>query len=160
MEALEAEIRSCERSAGQHKSFFIKRLEQHLTERGISIPGPIFALFDTPFTDFTPESREMYEREIKGQALFHIFSDMLIEIYEGLTADRIGWEAAANYLEDTPMKVCALHALQRIGQLEQMKDEDYLYMVEEFSNRSKARVTPVDQKFNVRSYSSAGKSHR
>ncbi|MFW6113708.1 MAG: hypothetical protein ACOC78_02160 [Actinomycetota bacterium] len=77
---------------------------------------------DIPFDEFTPEISAVYETYIKGQALFHIFSDMLAEIYEDMNADKSGWEAAANFLKDTPMKLCALYALQKIEELENMPD--------------------------------------
>ncbi|RJP27153.1 MAG: hypothetical protein C4536_14195 [Actinobacteria bacterium] len=158
METIEEAIKKCERNPGRYKSFFVKRLEQHLAEKGITIPGRIFSLFDTPFDNFTPEYVSMYEQKIKGQALFHIFSDMLVEIYQRLDADKIGWESAANFLQDTPMKVCALQALKRIDQLEAMPENDYLYMVEQFSGLAASAITPKDQKFGVRPYSGNGKN--
>jgi hypothetical protein len=159
-EAIEAAIRSCERSQTTgSRSFFVKKLEQHFQEKGIKIPDQIFDLFDTPFTEFTPQYAKVYEERIKGQALFHIFSDMLVEIFEMLNADRTGWEAAANYLYDTPMKICALHALARIQQLEEIPEEiDYLDLMEEFSGKAKQiRVTPREQKRNIRPYRENGK---
>ncbi len=158
METIEEAVKKCERVAGKYKSFFVKRLEQHLAEKGIKIPERIFKLFDTPFGDFTPEYTAMYEQKIKEQALFYIFSDMLVEIYQKLEAERIGWEAAANFLLDTPMKACALHALNRIDQLETMPADDYLYMVEQFSGLSSMQITPKGQKFGVRPYNGSGKS--
>ncbi len=158
METIEEAVKKCERNPGGYKSFFVKRLEQHMADKGINIPDRIFALFDTPFGEFTPEYVEMYEQKIKGQALFHIFSDMLVEIYQGLEADKTGWESAANFLKDTPMKLCALQALQRIDQLEAMPENDYLYMAEQFSGLSSSAITPKDQKFGVRPYSGGGKN--
>ena len=153
VETVEEAVKNCERDAGRYKSFFVKRLEQHLLEKGINVPERIFSLFDTPFESFTPEYATLYEQRIKGQALFYVFSDMLVDIYEQLEADKTGWEAAANFLEDTPMKVCALHALARIDELESMPAEDYMFMVEQFSGVSSMRITPKDQKFYVRRYS-------
>lgn len=164
VETIEYAVKSCERTdKGRHRSFFLKRLEHHLKDRGIKVPDLIFDLFDTPFKDFTPQYCGVYETKIKGQALFHIFSDMLVEIYDLIEADRTGWEAAANYLEDTPMKVCALHALTRIQQLEEIEEEaDYasLDLMEEFSGIAKSGVTPRDEKLNVRPYKGKGKGHR
>jgi hypothetical protein len=160
-EAIETTIRKCERSAGcKTRSFFVKKLEQHLLEKGINIPNSIFDLFDTPFADFTPEYSRVYEHKVKGQALFHIFSDMLLEIYESLDADRIGWEAAANFLEDTPMKVCSLHALARIQQLEEMPDYESLDLAEELSVNTSSVVTPRAQKLYVKPYGGAGKGRK
>lgn len=160
MEVLEMQVRSCEASAGRRcRSFFSKRLEQHLTDKGLQVPHQILDLFDKPFPQFTDEDKKIYEERVKGQALFHIFSDMLIEIYEWLEADRLGWETAANFLEETPMKVCALHTLKRIEELELLpSDEDYVDMVEEFKSLSKVHVTPREQKYNVKRYN--GKKSR
>lgn len=161
-ETLEAAVRSCERTARTHnRSFFLKKLEQHLMDKGVKVPEQIFRLFDTPFMNFTPEYARVYEEKIKGQALFHVFSDMLVEIYERIEADRVGWEAAANYLEDTPMKVCALHTLVRIKQLEEIPEDcDYLDLMDEFSGVAQARVTPQVQKLNVKTYANKDKSRR
>jgi hypothetical protein len=158
METIEEAVKKCERSTEKCKSFFVKRLEQHLAEKGISIPDRIFVLLDTPFEDFTPEYAAMYEKKIKGQALFHIFSDMLVEIYQGLEADRIGWEASVNFLQDTPMKMCATHALNRIDQLEAIPDDDYMYVVEQLSGSPASQVTPRERKYGVKPYASGGKN--
>lgn len=158
MEAIETKIRSCERSTGRTKSYFAKRLEQHLAEKGIKIPSQILALFDTPFSEFSPALAKTYEQKIKGQGLDHIFSDMLVEIYEKVNADRSGWESAANFLEETPMKVCALYALERIDQLNKIEEDDYVHMVEEFSGLYAGAVTPQTRKYNVRPYM-GNKSH-
>lgn len=162
VETIEYAIRSCERSTGtKHRSFFLKRLEQHLVEKGLKIPELIFDLFDTPFEDFTPEYKKVYEEKVKGQALFHIFSDMLIEIYEKLQADRIGWETSANFLEDTPMKVCALHALARIQQLEELPEEqDDVAMAQELTGLFATHVTPQEQKLYAKPYIDTGKGRR
>lgn len=70
VETLEEALKKCERSTGKCRSFFVKRLEQHLRDKGIAIPDLIFSLFDTPFSEFTPEYVKMYEERVKGQALF------------------------------------------------------------------------------------------
>src|SRR4030042_4991050 len=104
-EAIEFAIRRCERSAGtMQRSFFVKKLEQHLLDKGVNIPNNIFDLFDTPFNEFTVEFTKAYEHKVKGQALFHIFSDMLVEIFESLNADRIGWGRPATFLGATARK--------------------------------------------------------
>ena len=137
----------------------MKRLEAYLMEKGIAIPRSIFALFDLPFEEFSPEHMDLYEQKIKGKPLFHIFSDMLVDIYQRLDADKVGWEAAANFLDDTPMRVCALHALRRIDQLESMQDDDYEDMVEQLRSLARAPVTPREHKYNIRPYATGGKNH-
>lgn len=151
MEAIEEEVKRCERSMGKHKSFFIKKLEHYLEEQGIDIPEEILDLMDTPFEEFTPEHAALYEEKVKGQALTFIFTDNLIEIYHHLGADRAGWEAAVHFLPDTPMKVIALGALQRIDELERIPEPE----PDPFAGDGEApaaRFTPQDRKFNVRRY--------
>ncbi len=156
----EETAKKSEAGVARCRSFFAKKLEQHMSERGIAIPERIFSIFDMPFSQFTPEYLKIYEEKIKGQALFQIFSDMLVEIYQKLDADKSGWEAAANYLEDTPMRICALHALKRIDKLEDMPGDDYLYMAEQFSGLSAAGLTPQDQKLGARHYYAGGAKSR
>lgn len=139
------------------RSFFSRKLERHLLEKGVRIPNRIFAVMDTPFCDFTPGCMDFYERKIKGQALFHIFSDMLIEIYENISADRLGWEDAAEFMEDTPMKVCALYTLEKIEEMDKLRERDYLYMVEEFSGLGVGTDEPPRRKFNVKPYTGKDK---
>jgi len=158
LETQEEAVKKCEKQTVNCWSFFSKKLQQHLAAKGISIPERIFHLFDTPFSAFTPEYAKMYEQKVKGQALFHIFSDMLVEIYQQLNADKAGWEAAANYLEDTPMRICALQALKRIDQLEEMPENDYLFMVEQLSGVSTEGITPSNKKFGVRPYGGMAKN--
>lgn len=142
---------------GVQKSFFVKKLERHMADKGIKIPRKVFSVMDTPFREFDPTFKEFYEKRIKGQALFHIFSDMLIQVYEDLQADKAGWEEAAEFLYDTPMKLCAIYALRRIDELEQIREDSYVDMVEEFNNLSAAEVAPVRRKYNVRPYSGKDK---
>jgi hypothetical protein len=139
----------------QYKSFFIKKLEQHLKEQGVKIPHYIFSVFDTPFSDFGPEFEEIYETKIKGQALFQIFSDMLVEIYEDINADKAGWEAAANFLQDTPMKLCALYALEKIEELESMPEINYASVE---GQPEGLQASPPRQKLNVKRYTHEDKS--
>jgi hypothetical protein len=109
----------------EYKSYFTKKLEQHLKARGMEVPSDIFSVLDTPFNEFDPQYEKIYEEKIKDQALFQIFSDMLVEIYEEIGADKAGWEAAANFLQDTPMKICSLYALEKIEELEYLPETTY-----------------------------------
>ena len=151
MEAIEEEVKSCERSAGKHKSFFAKKLEHYLAEQGIDIPEEIIDLLDTPFDQFTPGHAALYEEKVKGQALAFIFTDNLIEIYHQLGADRAGWEAAVHFLPDTPMKVIALGALSRIDELEKIPEPEELDPCLGGAEALEG-MTPQDRKFNVRRY--------
>ena len=140
------------------KSFFVKKLERHMADNGIKIPRKVFSVMDTPFSEFNPTYREFYENRIKGQALFHLFSDMLINIYEEVNADKTGWEDAVEYLADSPMKLCAIYALRRIDELEQMREDNYVDMVEEFKYLTPTDSPPAKRKFNVKPYSGKDKN--
>jgi len=133
----------------EYRSYFIKKLEQHLKERGVKVPYNIFSVFDTPFNEFSPEYEKIYEEKIKDQALFQIFSDMLLEIYEEIGADKAGWEAAANFLQDTPMKICALYALEKIEELEYMPEPTYATVE---GQPADLHISPTRQKLYVKPY--------
>lgn len=133
----------------EYRSYFIKKLEQHLKEKGMKVPHTIFSVFDTPFSEFSPEFEKIYEEKIKDQALFQIFSDMLVEIYEEIQAEKDGWEAAANFLQDTPMKICALYALEKIEELEYMPETTYASVEEQ---PAALQVSPTRQKLYVKPY--------
>jgi hypothetical protein len=120
----------------------------------MKVPRGVFCVLDTPFTEFSPEHDRVYEERIKGQALFQIFSDMLVEIYEKMGADKSGWEAAANFLKDTPMKICALYALERIEELEYMPDTDYAFVEEQPADMN---ISPTRQKLYAKPYTPEGK---
>jgi len=132
-----------------YRSYFVKKLEQHLEGKGMKVPHSIFSVFDTPFSDFSPEYEKIYEEKIKGQALFQIFSDMLVEIYEEINADKAGWEAAANFLKDTPMKLCALYALEKLEELERMPETIYACIEEQPDDM---QASPHKQKLYVKPY--------
>lgn len=156
--AVKANITATRLETKVQRSFFVKKLERHMADKGIKIPRKVFTVMDTPFSEFNPTYREFYENRIKGQALFHVFSDMLIKIYEDLNAEKAGWEDAVEYLEDSPMKLCAIYALRRIDELEQMREDNYVDMVEEFNYLSAEETAPVKRKFNVKPYSGKDKS--
>ena len=156
--AVKANIVTARTDTKAKKSFFVKKLERHMADKGIKIPRRVFSVMDTPFNEFNPTYKEFYENRIKGQALFHLFSDMLMQIYEELSANKTGWEDAVEYLEDSPMKLCAIFALRRIDELEQMRDDNYVDMVEEFNYLSTAEAAPVKTKYNVKPYSGKDKS--
>jgi hypothetical protein len=133
----------------EYRSYFIKKLEQHLKERGVKVPYAVFSVFDTPFNEFSPEYEKIYEEKIKDQALFQIFSDMLVEIYQDIGANKAGWEAAANFLQDTPMKICALYTLDKIEELECMPQMTYASVEEQPAD---LHISPPRQKLYVKPY--------
>ncbi|MDY6793915.1 MAG: hypothetical protein SWK76_01340 [Actinomycetota bacterium] len=149
MEIAESDLRDTLDSVRNcaYKSFFVKKLEHLLEEKGVKVPAGVIAVLDLPFDQFTPECRAVYESHIKGQALFHIFSDMLVEIFESMNADKAGWEATAHFLNDTPMKLCALYALQKIEDLENIPD-----IVCEAGAQEAPEGSPADRRLYVRRY--------
>ncbi|MDY6795453.1 MAG: hypothetical protein SWK76_09285 [Actinomycetota bacterium] len=141
-----------------HKSYFMKKLEQHLEVKGINIPGRILEVMDTPFEEFPSSYARIYKQQIKGQALLHIFSDMLIEIFQGMQADQAGWQASANFLENTPMRICAMRALDEIERLNALPKGNHSCMMEEFSDLVSKDEKPEKRKLDVKPYSGKSKS--
>jgi hypothetical protein len=129
------------------KSFFTKRIEKAIKDR-VEVSDRVFALFDTPFDQFTPDCEELFERELVGKSVFWMFSEVLAKIYNEMNADRQGWEAAADFLKDTPIKYCALHAMEKVEKSKASSKIDNVDMDES----SQLLVTPDDQKFGVRPY--------
>ncbi len=128
-----------------NKSFFTKKLERKLDERGIEVPAPIIMLLDKPFDDFTPEEKQLYEREYKGRQLTILFSDLLDELYGETGRVSSGWNAMCRYLKDTPMKLIATYVVQEEERLEEV-----------------SRVVPEEvagqqprEKYNVKRYEAA-----
>ena len=156
MEVVEEDLRDALDSVRttEYRSYFTKKLELHLKGRGMEVPSDIFSVFDTPFNEFSPEYEMIYEEKIKDQALFQIFSDMLVEIYEEIGADKAGWEAAANFLQDTPMKICALYTLEKIEELEYMPETTYASVE---AQPVDLHISPPRQKLYVKPYTPNGK---
>ena len=148
----EANLTSSERA---QKSFFIRRIEKAIKDK-VSVPDRVFALFDTPFEEFTPDCEELFERELVGKSVFWMFSEVLAKIYSEMNADRQGWEAAADFLEDTPIKYCALHAMEKVEKSRESSHADET----DVDENSRLLVTPDDQKFGVRPYIEDSRNRR
>lgn len=127
------------------RSFFTKKLERKLDERGIKVPASIISMLDKPFAEFTPEDRETYETEFKGRQLTILFSDILDELYEETGRVSSGWNAMCRYLKETPMKLIATYVVQEEERLEEMAAPPE----QEDADR------PVREKLNVRPYQPA-----
>ncbi len=104
------------RQAVPLKSFFTKRLEAKIAERGMDLPYSFIALMDVPLEDFTPEQGAFYESEFKLYTYF--FIEIIIDLYEALGAHREGWEEMLNRLPDTPIKELVSLSLQEKARLE------------------------------------------
>jgi hypothetical protein len=137
------------------KSFFIKRIEKAIKDK-VKVSNRVFALFDTPFDDFTPDCEELFEKELVEKSIFWMFSEVLAKIYSEMNADRHGWEAAADFLDDTPIKYCALHAMEKVEKSRESSTADYADLEE----NSSLDVTPDDQKFGVRPYIERSRNRR
>ncbi len=131
---------------GARRSFFTRRLERKLKERGIKVPEAIIALLDRPFEEFTPEDRSLYEAEFKGRQLTILFSDLLDELYEETGKCESGWSAMCRFLKDTPMKLIATYVLQEEERLEEVGEPP----PPDLSTGTRPR-----EKYNVRPYQPA-----
>ncbi|NPV60264.1 MAG: hypothetical protein HPY75_11490 [Actinobacteria bacterium] len=125
------------------KSYFTKKLERKLEERGIKVPAAILSLLDKPFDQFTPEDKDFYEAEFKGRQLLILFSDLLAELYEETGKCESGWSAMCRFLKDTPIKLMATYVLKEEERLEEA--------VEEAPLEPEAGSRPRE-KYNVRRY--------
>ncbi|MDY6795454.1 MAG: hypothetical protein SWK76_09290 [Actinomycetota bacterium] len=118
------------RKSGLQRSFFSRRLERYV-EGKVDVSRRIFTVLDTPFKEFTPMCERLYREKIESNYMLPMFSDMLVEIYRKLDADKYGWEAAANFLDETPMKRCALDAMHKAERLKKRAGDGFAYMVRE-----------------------------
>ncbi len=124
------------------RSFFTRKLERKLEEKGLEAPQHLLALMDVPFQEFTPEDREVYETELKPLAF--VFADHLHEVYQAMGCPRQGWEDMLDRLKDCPAKVVAalvLHHEESVKDLEDPVPEE-----------DPVEPTPQKQKINVRTY--------
>ncbi len=132
------------------KSYFTKKLERKLEGRGVKVPAAIISLLDKPFDDFTPQERELYEREFKGRQLIILFSELLDELYEETGKCESGWSAMCRFLKDTPIKLMATYVL---------KEEERLEGAEVASSEPPASAPPREKLF-VRPYKPATEASR
>ncbi len=108
------------RSRKVFRSYFTKKLERKLEEKGLDAPQHLLNLMDVPFEEFTPEDRELYETEFKPLAF--VFADHLTEVYRSMGSPRQGWEEMLERLKDSPAKVVAklvIHVEEKIQTVEE-----------------------------------------
>jgi hypothetical protein len=108
------------RQAVPLRSFFTKRLEVKIEERGMDLPYTFIALMDVPFEDFTPEQDAFYQTEFKLYTYF--FIEIIIDLYEALGSHREGWEDMLGRLPDTPIKELVAQSLHEKARLEGFDD--------------------------------------
>lgn len=131
------------RSRKMFRSYFTKKLERKLEEKGLDAPQHLLNLMDVPFEEFTPEDRELYETEFKPLAF--VFADHLTEVYRSMGSPRQGWEEMLERLKDSPAKVVAklvIHEEEKVQTIEDPFDPE-----EEPSPAPAAK-----SKINVRTY--------
>ncbi len=102
------------------KSFFTRRLEVKVRERGMDLPPEFISIMDVPFDSFTEEQEAFYQAEFKPYTYF--FIEILIDLYEALGAHREGWEDMAGRLPDCPIKELVKLALHERARLEGFDD--------------------------------------
>jgi hypothetical protein len=114
------------KGTGRHpkifKSFFTKKLEYKLEQKGIEIPHSFMALMDKPFDHFSEEDRLIYESQFR--ALAYVFAELLCEVYQSMGGNRQGWEDMAERLEDTPAKIIAKLVISEEERLQEMDEEE------------------------------------
>ncbi len=103
------------------RSFFTKKLERRLEEKGLEAPQQLLNLMDVPFEEFTPEDKELYESKIKPLAF--VFAEHLMEVYEIMGRPRRGWEEMLERLQPSPIKVLAALVLHEDEKAQNMPDE-------------------------------------
>ncbi len=116
------------------KSFFTRRLEVKVQERGMDLPHGFIAIMDVPFDSFTEEQEAFYQLEFKPYTYF--FIEIIIDLYEALGAHREGWEDMLGRLPDSPIKELvqlALHEKARLEGFDEGVEEEPAFDPLEFS---------------------------
>ncbi len=102
------------------KSFFTKRLEVKLEERGMNLPDDYIIIMDIPFEDFNESCQAFYDTEFKLYTYF--FIEIIIDLYEALGAHREGWEEMLERLPECPIRELVELSLQEKARLENFDD--------------------------------------
>ena len=108
------------RQAVPLKSFFTKRLEVKIEERGMNLPYDFIAIMDVPFEAFSDGQEAFYQGEFKPYTYF--FIEIIIDLYEALGAHREGWEDMLGRLPDSPVKELVALSLHEKARLEGFDD--------------------------------------
>jgi hypothetical protein len=128
-----------------YRSFFTKKLERAFEGKGLEVPQRILSVMDVPFEEFTPEEKELYEREIKPLAF--VFVEHLMDIYEIMGRPAQGWEEMLERIDPSPIKVLATLVIHEEQNLEMLPEEDNGGFEEDHAGAGPR------QKFEVRTYS-------
>jgi len=105
--------------AGTKRSFFTQQLEKKLEQEGISTPSFILDLLDKPFSTFSDEDKQLYEKQVKEKELLVLFAKLLKNIYEASgDSTKHSWKGMCHLLKDSPIKVCVSFVLNQEEQQE------------------------------------------
>lgn len=102
------------------RSFFTRKIEGKLREKGLEAPQQILSFLDQPFDTFGEAEKRFYEEKVKP--LFDQFSSLLLEVFDQIGRPEEGWEESTKLMADCPAKVVAMLALYRFRR--QMEEED------------------------------------
>jgi len=105
--------------AGTKRSFFTQQLEKKLEQEGISTPSFVLDLLDKPFSTFSDEDKELYEKQVKEKELLVLFARLLKNIYDASgDSTKHSWKGMCHLLKDSPIKVCVSFVLNQEEQEE------------------------------------------
>lgn len=105
--------------AGTKRSFFTQQLEKKLEQEGISTPSFVLDLLDKPFSTFSDEDKQLYEKQVKEKELLVLFARLLKNIYDASgDSTKHSWKGMCHLLKDSPIKVCVSFVLNQEEQEE------------------------------------------
>ena len=105
------------------RSFFTRKIEGKLKEKGLEMPQQILFLLDQPFETFGEEEKRFYEEKVKP--LFDQFSELLLEVFDQIGRPEEGWEESTKLMPDCPAKVVAMLALYRFRRQAGEQDDPF-----------------------------------
>ena len=111
MEAKEDAAREESTRKVRPRSFFTRKIEGKLEQKGTELPQQIISFLDQPFDLFNEEDKLFYEEKVKP--LFDLFSELLLEVFDQMGRPEEGWEESTKLMQDCPAKVVAMLALYR-----------------------------------------------
>ncbi len=111
MDIVEDAAREDSSRKARPRSFFTRKIEGKLREKGLEMPQQILSFMDRPFDTFSEEDKLFYEEKVK--TLFDQFSELLLEVFDQIGRPEEGWEESTKLMPDCPAKVVAMLALYR-----------------------------------------------
>ena len=100
--------------AGTKRSFFTQQLEKKLGQEGIKTPPFVLDILDKPFSTFSDEDKQLYEKQVKEKELLVLFAKLLKSIYDASgDSTKHSWKGMCHLLKDSPIKVCVSFVLNQ-----------------------------------------------